>query len=202
MLASPTPPAYRILGPLSAGTPPPRGQQARVLGVLLLERGAVVPTVELCRWALGPDRADDAAQVHVLIARLRRLLREQSLPGRVTSATSGYRFEGIVRSAFQPQGCQVWSFDPDDTDRIQLLVEGRGDQLKLLQGKDKGSIAQIRHLRNEYEQSGKTHDIDLPPEIIEKVHAVLPRGYDAKSVEITFRGKARDSSEHRAASSE
>ena len=94
MLASPTPPAYRILGPLSAGTPTPRGQQARVLGVLLLERGAVVPTVELGRWALGPDRADNAAQVHVLIARLRRLLREQSLPGRVASATSGYRFEG------------------------------------------------------------------------------------------------------------
>lgn len=40
------------------------------------------------------------------------------------------------------------------------------------------------------EQSGKTHDIDLPPEVIERVNAVLPRGYDAKSVEIIFRGKA------------
>ena len=40
------------------------------------------------------------------------------------------------------------------------------------------------------EQTGKTHDIDLPPELLEKVSAVLPVGYDAKSVEIIFRGKA------------
>ena len=40
------------------------------------------------------------------------------------------------------------------------------------------------------EQTGKTHDIDLPPEVLEKVSSVLPRGYDAKSVEIIFRGKA------------
>ena len=42
------------------------------------------------------------------------------------------------------------------------------------------------------ERTGKTHDIDLPPELLEKVQAVLPPGYDAKSVEITFRGKARN----------
>ena len=42
------------------------------------------------------------------------------------------------------------------------------------------------------ESTGKTHDIDLPPELLEKVQAVLPRGYDAKSVEIIFRGKARN----------
>jgi Fur family peroxide stress response transcriptional regulator len=40
------------------------------------------------------------------------------------------------------------------------------------------------------EQTGKTHDIDLPAEVIERVNAVLPSGYDAKSVEIIFRGKA------------
>jgi Fur family peroxide stress response transcriptional regulator len=40
------------------------------------------------------------------------------------------------------------------------------------------------------DQTGKTHDIDLPPDLLEKVSAVLPRGYDAKSVEIIFRGKA------------
>ena len=43
------------------------------------------------------------------------------------------------------------------------------------------------------EQTGKTHDIDLPPEVLEKVSSVLPRGYDAKSVEIIFRGKATKS---------
>lgn len=40
------------------------------------------------------------------------------------------------------------------------------------------------------EQTGKTHDIDLPPEILKEVTAILPHGYDAKSVEIIFRGKA------------
>ena len=43
------------------------------------------------------------------------------------------------------------------------------------------------------EQTGKTHDIDLPAELIEKVNSVLPQGYDAKSVEIIFRGKATKS---------
>ena len=40
------------------------------------------------------------------------------------------------------------------------------------------------------ESTGATHDIDLPPEVLESVKAVLPKDYDAKSVEIIFRGKA------------
>jgi Fur family peroxide stress response transcriptional regulator len=40
------------------------------------------------------------------------------------------------------------------------------------------------------EQTGATYDIDLPPAVLEEVNAVLPRGYDASSVEIIFRGKA------------
>lgn len=44
------------------------------------------------------------------------------------------------------------------------------------------------------EQSGKTHDIDLPPALLEKINAVLPKGYDASSVEIIFRGKAHPAS--------
>jgi Fur family peroxide stress response transcriptional regulator len=42
------------------------------------------------------------------------------------------------------------------------------------------------------ESTGKTHDIDLPPGLLEKVSAVLPRGFDASSVEIVFRGKAKN----------
>jgi Fur family peroxide stress response transcriptional regulator len=41
------------------------------------------------------------------------------------------------------------------------------------------------------ERTGKTHDIDLPPSLLEKVQTVLPRGYDATSVEIIFRGKVK-----------
>ena len=44
------------------------------------------------------------------------------------------------------------------------------------------------------EQSGSTLDIDLPESLLNKVKAVLPPGYDANSVEIVFRGKARLSS--------
>jgi Fur family peroxide stress response transcriptional regulator len=40
-------------------------------------------------------------------------------------------------------------------------------------------------------QTGKTHDVDLPPELLDQVRSVLPRGFDANSVEIIFRGKAR-----------
>ena len=40
------------------------------------------------------------------------------------------------------------------------------------------------------EQTGRTHDIDLPPAVLENLNDLLPQGFDAKSVEITFRGKA------------
>ena len=40
------------------------------------------------------------------------------------------------------------------------------------------------------EQTGRTHDIDLPPAVLENLNRVLPHGFDAKSVEVTFRGKA------------
>jgi Fur family transcriptional regulator, peroxide stress response regulator len=43
------------------------------------------------------------------------------------------------------------------------------------------------------EQTGATYDIDLPPELMVKVGEVLPHGYEAKSVEIIFRGKANAS---------
>lgn len=52
------------------------------------------------------------------------------------------------------------------------------------------------------EQTGRTHDIELPPTVLAELNGVLPRGFDAKSVEITFRGKAARSSEHRVASSQ
>lgn len=40
------------------------------------------------------------------------------------------------------------------------------------------------------EKTGETHDIDLPPAVLETVNGVLPQGYDARSVEIIFRGSA------------
>lgn len=43
------------------------------------------------------------------------------------------------------------------------------------------------------ERTGKTHDVDLPPGVLDKVKSVLPPGFNANSVEIIFRGKASKS---------
>src|SRR5580700_11109669 len=40
------------------------------------------------------------------------------------------------------------------------------------------------------EQTGATHDIDLPTGLLDQVKSVLPPQFDAASVEIIFRGKA------------
>jgi Fur family peroxide stress response transcriptional regulator len=40
------------------------------------------------------------------------------------------------------------------------------------------------------EQTGSTHDIDLPPTLLDQLKTILPPGYDASAIEITFRGKA------------
>lgn len=39
------------------------------------------------------------------------------------------------------------------------------------------------------EQSGATHDIDVPAEVMASIRALLPAGYSAKSIEITFHGR-------------
>lgn len=41
------------------------------------------------------------------------------------------------------------------------------------------------------EQTGATHDIDLPADVLARVNAILPTGYDASAVDIIFRGKTR-----------
>lgn len=41
------------------------------------------------------------------------------------------------------------------------------------------------------EQSGSTHDIELPSSLLDQLKKILPSGYDASAVEITFRGKAK-----------
>lgn len=39
------------------------------------------------------------------------------------------------------------------------------------------------------EEAGATYDVDLPPELIERINAILPSGYNASSLEISFRGR-------------
>lgn len=38
--------------------------------------------------------------------------------------------------------------------------------------------------------TGKIHDVDLPAELMARLHDVLPAGFDASSIDLTFRGKA------------
>ena len=40
------------------------------------------------------------------------------------------------------------------------------------------------------EQSGATHDVDLPLAVFDQLRSLLPAGYNAAAVEITFRGKS------------
>jgi len=40
--------------------------------------------------------------------------------------------------------------------------------------------------------TGATHDVDLPPGLIDQVKSILPANFEVSSVEIIFRGKAHD----------
>lgn len=41
------------------------------------------------------------------------------------------------------------------------------------------------------ETTGEIHDIEVPAELLARLRAVLPAGYDASSIELSFRGSAR-----------
>jgi Fur family peroxide stress response transcriptional regulator len=40
------------------------------------------------------------------------------------------------------------------------------------------------------ESTGKIHDVDLPADFVTRLHQILPTGFDARSIELNFRGKA------------
>lgn len=52
----------------------------------------------------------------------------------------------------------------------------------------------LPHAHFHDEKSGATHDIDVPPELMQQVRALLPPGYSAKSIEITFHGQSAHNS--------
>jgi Fur family peroxide stress response transcriptional regulator len=41
------------------------------------------------------------------------------------------------------------------------------------------------------ESTGKIHDVDLPADLMARLHEVLPAGFDARSIDLTFRGTAQ-----------
>jgi len=47
-----------------------------------------------------------------------------------------------------------------------------------------------QHAHFHDEQTGKIHDVDLPADLMARLREVLPAGFDARSIDLTFRGKA------------
>jgi Fur family peroxide stress response transcriptional regulator len=41
------------------------------------------------------------------------------------------------------------------------------------------------------ETTGKIHDVDLPQDLMARLREVLPPGFDASSIDLTFRGSAK-----------
>lgn len=42
--------------------------------------------------------------------------------------------------------------------------------------------------------TGATLDIDMPPELLERIKSIIPEGFETEAVEITFRGRAASKS--------
>ncbi len=45
------------------------------------------------------------------------------------------------------------------------------------------------HFRDK--ETGRVHDIELPPEVIKSLRAILPPGFDSEIIEISFQGRAQ-----------
>lgn len=50
------------------------------------------------------------------------------------------------------------------------------------------NLCQHAHFHDE--TTGEIHDIDLPPEVMLRLRELLPSGFDARDIELSFRGKA------------
>ena len=48
-----------------------------------------------------------------------------------------------------------------------------------------------QHAHFHDEATGQIHDVDLPEELMVRLHEVLPAGFDARSIDLTFRGSAK-----------
>ncbi|HVU18804.1 MAG TPA: transcriptional repressor [Candidatus Didemnitutus sp.] len=47
-----------------------------------------------------------------------------------------------------------------------------------------------QHAHFHDEQTGEIHDVDLSPDLLEQLKQTLPAGYDARTIELTFRGSS------------
>ncbi|MGC9452980.1 MAG: Fur family transcriptional regulator [Oceanipulchritudo sp.] len=47
------------------------------------------------------------------------------------------------------------------------------------------------HAHFQDRKTGRVYDVDLPPDLMAQLHAVLPTGYEADSIELYFHGKTK-----------
>ena len=45
-----------------------------------------------------------------------------------------------------------------------------------------------QHAHFHDEATGEIHDVDLPADVLARLHEILPSGFDARTIELTFRG--------------
>ena len=58
-----------------------------------------------------------------------------------------------------------------------------------------GIVRQVNlheHAHFHDETTGQIYDVDLPPELIARLHEVLPPGFNANVIELTFRGSSAE----------
>jgi Fur family peroxide stress response transcriptional regulator len=51
------------------------------------------------------------------------------------------------------------------------------------------NLAPHAHFRDK--ETGRVHDIELPPEVIKSLRSILPPGFDSEVIEISFLGRAQ-----------
>ncbi len=74
---------------------------------------------------------------------------------------------------------------------LETLVQcGLVRQVNLERGATRYCPNLHEHAHFHDDATGQVHDIDLPPEVLAKLRAVLPPGFDANTIELTFRGSA------------
>ena len=56
------------------------------------------------------------------------------------------------------------------------------------------NLAPHAHFRDK--ATGRVHDIELPPEVLKSLRAILPPGFDSEVIEISFQGRAEDTKHH------
>ena len=144
----------QILGPLLVGEPGQavRGQMGRALAALLLQPDQPIEVGELARWALGDDHRDANARVHVLVARLRHLLRSQELPAEIVTTSGAYRLNATACEVDARQFIAMVTTEPWDgpgaRKRLQAaLAMWRGDVAEGLGMEELPAVLVLQDLR-------------------------------------------------------